>query len=199
MFGVGVAYGAMATSHGFPLWFAPALGVAVLAASAEMMFTAMVIAGTSPILALLSTLLINTRHVPYGFSVSHDLGHDGRKWLRAHLVNDESIAMALAQSSGRARRRALTRTGIAILVTWPLGAAVGGVVGQFVSAASLGLDSAFPVIMLSLLKTRVFDPELRGPLIVGMGGALVASIWLPAQLALFVPLAFIPMIRTDRT
>lgn len=199
VFGVGLAYGAMSTSNGLPFWFAPGLGIVVLAASAEMLFVGMVVTGASPILALVSTVLINVRHLPYGFAVADALGADWRRWFRAHLINDESVAMALSENDTYSRQYALTATGLSILVAWPLGAVIGGVVGHAVAAETIGLDAAFPVVMLSLLAPHLTDRRMRGPLVVAMTAVAVAGIWLPSHIAILAAVFFPIAVRGEQT
>jgi hypothetical protein len=60
---VGVSYGAVAVTSGFPLWVPVTTAVVVLAGSSEFLFVGIIAAGGSPVAAVLAGLLVNARHI----------------------------------------------------------------------------------------------------------------------------------------
>src|SRR5215831_3285251 len=106
VFFIGLSYGAVAVASGFPLWVPAAQSVLVLAGASEFLFVGIVAAGGSPIAAALAGLLVNARHLPYGLALPDMTGPDttrpdvtSRGWRRllgSHVMNDESVAFALA-------------------------------------------------------------------------------------------------------
>jgi predicted branched-subunit amino acid permease len=189
---VGVAYGAMAASQGFPWWFAPMLGTAVLAASAEMLFLGLLAGGANPLLAFGAAALVNSRHLAYGMAVSDRLGRGPARLLRIHLVNDESVALALAVRDRDESRRALTVAGLGILAAWPSGALAGGLLGTVAPPEVLGLDALFPAVILALLVPAL-RTRLRTPLVAAMSIALVGATWAPAGLPPLLGLLALPL------
>ena len=121
---VGVSYGVTAGSAGFSLWQLLALAVLVLGASSEFLFIGIIAAGGSATAAVVAGLLINSRNFAYGMSAGSFLGRDRykdsgwrrgsgwRKLVGAHLVNDESVAVAMAQESVERKRAAFWFCGI---------------------------------------------------------------------------------------
>src|SRR5690625_7157886 len=118
---VGSAYGAMSVGAGLPVWVAPLLGVVVLAGSSEMLYVGLATT-TSPWVALPAALLVNVRHVPYGMALRTALGNGVGRAYRAHVLNDESVAFAIAERDPQRARVALTRIGTSVLIGWPAGA-----------------------------------------------------------------------------
>lgn len=178
---VGVAYGAAASNAGFPAWLVILAAVLVLSASSELVFVSVIGAGGLPWVAVGAALLVNLRNVVYGISAATFLppSHLSRL-LSAHLVNDETVAFALAQSNPARRGAAFRVAGIAILVAWPFGAAVGVLVGTVVpDPALLGLDAAFPAIFLAILvgaiSRRTAGPALGGAVLAAAATPFVAS------------------------
>src|SRR6516162_10522427 len=93
---IGLSYGAVAVTSGFPLWVPAAQSVLVLAGASEFLFVGIVAAGGSPIAAALAGLLVNSRHLPYGLALPP--GVTGRRWgrlLGTHAMYDASVVFAL--------------------------------------------------------------------------------------------------------
>ncbi|MFE4502463.1 AzlC family ABC transporter permease [Rhodococcus sp. NPDC056743] len=186
---VGVSYGVTAGSVGFSLWQLLALAILVLGASSEFLFIGIIAAGGSPLAAILAGLMINSRNFAYGLSVGSILGQGWRRMLGAHLVNDESVAIATGQSTLAGKRAAFWLCGIGIAICWPLGALAGGILGSVIQdPATLGLDAAFPVVIVALVLPALKEKITLIAVCVGAGVAVGTSTFLPAGTAPLVAL-----------
>ena len=68
LFGLGIGFGVVVTSHGFRWWLAPLISGLMFAGSMEFILVGMLAVG-APIAAItLTTFLINSRHLFYGLS-----------------------------------------------------------------------------------------------------------------------------------
>lgn len=187
---IGISYGATAVSAGFPIWLPILLGCVVLAGSSEFLFLGIVAAGGSPIAAVLAGLLVNARHVPYGLSVPDAVGTGWRRPLGVHLMNDESVALTIAQPDASRRRAAYWITGAGILLAWPGGAAIGALIGSVVTDTSaLGLDAVFPAVLLALVLPALRDRTTLAAVCVGTAIALITAPFLPTGLPVLLALA----------
>jgi 4-azaleucine resistance transporter AzlC len=187
---VGLSFGAVTVSSGLPLWLPMLLSVLVFAGAAQFMFVGLVVSGGNPIAAVAAGLLINARHVPFGFAVADLLGSTwARRLLGTHLMIDEAVAFALAQQERERRKLAYWACGIGLFVTWNLGVAIGALVGTVVSDTdALGLDAAFPAVLLALVLPALHDPGTRRAVAVGVAVALVSAPFLPAGLPVLLGL-----------
>jgi len=187
---IGVSYGATAVTSGFPLWVPIALGVVVLAGGAEFLFIGIMAAGGSPIAAVLAGLLVNARHLPYGLSVPDVVGTGWRRRIGVHVMNDESVALALAQPDIARRRAAYWVSGLGVLIAWPGGAAIGALIGTVVpDTGAIGLDAVFPAVLLSLIMPAL---RARGTLraaLIGAIAAVASAPFLPAGMPVLVALS----------
>ncbi|OLF12507.1 AzlC family ABC transporter permease [Actinophytocola xanthii] len=187
---IGLSYGATAVAAGFPLWLPVVLGALVLAAGSEFLFVGIIGAGGSPVAALLAGLLVNARHIPYGLSVPDVLGRGWRRVLGVHLMNDETVVMAIAQEEQERKWAAYWGCGLGILVIWPLSAAAGGLIGSVVpNTDALGLDAMFPAVLLALILPALRDRTTLSSAVVGALLALAATPFLPPGLPVLVALA----------
>ncbi|PWD51443.1 branched-chain amino acid permease [Serinibacter arcticus] len=205
---VGVAYGVTATANGFVVWQIVLLAVVVLAGSAELLFVGMVGVGASPWLALGASLLLNLRNVVYGMAAS-PLLRGWQRWVGAHLVNDETVALAAAPSGPRAavgpvrtlaeRRTTFFLTGIGVAVGWPVGAVVGATLGQVVpEPEAWGLDAVLPALLGALAMPAIRSGSTVAVAVLAGAIALVATPHVPLGLAPVIGLAAVAVLLVGR-
>ena len=196
---IGLSYGAVAVTSGFPFWVPAAQSVFVLAGASEFLFIGIVAAGGSPIAAALAGLLVNARHLPYGLALRP--GVTGRGWRRlagTHVMNDESVVFALAQDDLPAQRAAYWACGLGVLLCWPGGAILGALIGSAVhDTGAFGLDAMFPAVILALVVPDLRDRMTRRAALAGAAIALAATPFLPAGLP--VLLALVAVLLLPRT
>ncbi|VVJ24950.1 putative branched-chain amino acid permease [Amycolatopsis camponoti] len=188
---VGVSYGAIAVSSGFPFWLPMLMSLLVFAGASQFMFIGIVAAGGNPFAAVLAGLLANARHLPFGFAIGDVLG---KRWparlAGSHLMIDESVAFALAQREAGRRRAAYWACGIGLFACWNVGVVAGAFAGTAISDTDVfGLDAAFPAVLLALVLPSLRDRSARLPVLVGVVVALAATPFLPAGLPVLLALA----------
>jgi 4-azaleucine resistance transporter AzlC len=188
---VGVSFGAIAVSAGLPSWLPILLSLVVFAGAAQFMFVGIVAAGGNPIAAVVAGLLVNARHLPFGFAVG-DLLDGG--WVRriagTHLMIDESVAFALAQRDPDRRRAAYWTCAISLFACWNAGVMLGAFGGNALrDTAALGLDAAFPAVLLALVVPSLRDAPTRRAALTGVLIALATAPLLPAGLPVLLALA----------
>ncbi|WP_051309480.1 AzlC family ABC transporter permease [Thermocrispum agreste] len=196
---VGVSFGAITVSAGLPFWLPMVLSVVVFAGAAQFIFVGMVASGGNPVAAVLAGLLVNARHLPFGFAVADTLGTGWRRLVGAHLIIDESVAFALAQPSPDQRKRAFWVTGVSLFVCWNLGVVAGAAAGTAITDTdALGLDAAFPAVLLALVLPSLRDRHARRAAIAGAVVALATTPFLPAGLPVLLALAGVAVAEVSR-
>lgn len=187
---VAVSFGAIAVGSGLPAWSVVVMSVFVFAGGAQFMAVGLIAAG-NPLAAILGGLLVNARHLPFGLAVADAVGP--RWWHRligSHIMVDESVAFALAQTSARDRRIAFWTTGTLIFIFWNLGSLAGIALGSTVTdPAVLGLDAAFPAGLIALLLPSLKDRATREVTLSGAAIAVLTTPFLPAGLPVLLSLA----------
>jgi 4-azaleucine resistance transporter AzlC len=180
---VGASFGAITVGADLPLWLPMLLSVVVFAGAAQFMFVGLIAAGGNPAAAVAASLLINVRHVPFGFTVGDLVGRGWRRVIGSHLMIDESVAFALAQRDPVQRRLAYWACGLSLFVCWNLGVVAGAVGGSALSDTdALGLDAAFPAVLLALVLPSLRGGATRRAAFAGAAVALAATPFLPAGL-----------------
>ncbi|WP_181419786.1 AzlC family ABC transporter permease [Arthrobacter psychrolactophilus] len=191
---MGISYGLAANTAGVPLWGNILLAVLVLAGSSEFLFVAAVGAGVPPILAAATSALVNTRHLVFGFTLAKILGKGGRRWIAAHLINDEAVALAIAEPTPERRRLLYWATGLGILLVWPVGALLGGLLGGIVpDPRVLGIDAVLPAVLIAVAIPALKERPAIAIATLGTGLAIILTPFVPAGIAPILALTTVPL------
>ncbi|MEV6006486.1 AzlC family ABC transporter permease [Streptomyces sp. NPDC051976] len=194
---VGVSFGAIAVGLGLPVWLPMLMSVVVFAGAAQFIFIGIVGAGGNPVAAVVAGLLVNARHVPFGFAVGDVFGPGAlRRIMGSHLMVDETVAFTLAQKSPARRRTAYWACGVGLFLCWNAGVVAGAYGGSAVGDTDkFGLDAAFPAVLLALLLPSLSEAATRRAALAGVLIALAATPFLPAGLPVLLALAGVAAAR----
>ncbi len=161
---IGLAFGVIAQKAGLSPLEIGLMSLLVFAGSAQFIGVSMLSAGAGFVPIVITTFMVNLRHLLMSSSLAVYLKGINRGWLSlfAYGVTDESFAINLTRfrDSEWDWRRALilnhTANG-----AWIVSTVIGGYGGQFIPAGAFGIDYALIGMFLCLL---VF--QLRGILYV---------------------------------
>jgi 4-azaleucine resistance transporter AzlC len=168
----GLTFGAVAAASGLSVAETVVLSAVMFTGASQFALVGILAAGGSPLAGLSAAFLLGLRNAFYGVPVTHVLRPRGlRRLWTAHFVIDETTAMALAQTTPRARRYAFWATGLILFVLWNAGSLTGALIGSGIDTKALGLDAAAPAIFLALLWPQF---SRRGAPAVAVGAVVVA-------------------------
>jgi len=176
-FPIGLALGVLAQKAGLPCWAVAMMSVLVFAGSAQFICVAMLAAGASTPAIILTTFVINLRHVLMSSALAVYLQGVSRRFLALYSygVTDESFAVNLTRfrEGNWDRYRALVVNHLANSV-WIMATVCGALVGQFVPQGALGIDYALTGMFICLL---VFQLQGRIYILTGLLAALISVAW----------------------
>ncbi|MDI9893531.1 AzlC family ABC transporter permease [Rhodococcus sp. IEGM 1381] len=188
---VGASFGAISVAADLPLWLPVVMSLVVFAGSSQFIFVGILAVGGNPVAAVASALLANTRLVPLGFSIGAVFENVSplKRLLGTHLITDEAVAFTVAEKDEGDRRTAFWLCGIGLFATWNIGVLIGTLAGGAITdTAALGLDAAFPAILLGLIMPALRDRATRNAALAGAVIALIASMFLPSGLPVLLSL-----------
>lgn len=177
----GMIYAVSALAAG--LSWAQTLGMSLFVFAGASQFTAagLFASGVAPWTIVLTTLIINARHVLLGASLAPFVRNlpAALKALMAFQLTDESYAVGMRRwASGEGSAAYQFGTNISLYVIWQLSTIAGMLLGARIpDLAAYGLDLVFPLtfigLLVPLLRSRVSGvvAVLAGALTIG--GALV--------------------------
>lgn len=156
---LGISYGVLITSRGFPFWMPMLTSLAIYAGSMEFVLVNILLGAFDLLQAFLMTIMINARHLFYGISMLDQ--YKGLGWKRLFLIyglTDETFSIVC----GIEPPKNVDRKWFMMFVTWLdhcywfLGCTIGGVFGSVLKFNTKGLDFAmtalFVVIFMDYLK-----------------------------------------------
>ncbi len=153
----GVSFGALATTGGLSVAQACALSLLAFTGASQFAFLGVIAGGGTPAAGAVTAVLLGARNTFYGISLASILRVRGlRRFATAHLVIDESTAMALTRSSVHQSKLGFYWTGISIFIIWNLMTLVGAIAGNAIGdPKAIGLDAAVGAAFLGLLWPRL--------------------------------------------
>jgi 4-azaleucine resistance transporter AzlC len=196
-----VSFGVLSVAAGFSVVQTCAMSLLCFTGASQFTFVSVLSTGGGAAAALPPALLLAGRNTIYAFSLRSVLKPRGLKAaVDAHLVIDESTAMAHAQDEPAAKRRAFLLTALSIFVCWNLGTFVGALAGGVLGdPRDLGLDAIFPAVFLALLVPQLRGRDARAA---GLAGAAIALVLLPIAPAgvpvMVAALACVPLLLRAR-
>ena len=178
----GLLYGVLARQAGLTPFQAWGMSMTVFAGASQFVAAGMW-DHSAALTIIITTLVINLRHLLMGLSIGPYLVGLPRRWKAAlaFWMTDESYALAITNyRQGHKGHLYFLGASLAIYLVWPVSGLVGAAAGMAVpDPARWGLDLVFPLAFLGLLATFITD---RLSLIVALTAgvfALVVARWLP--------------------
>ena len=191
----GLAYAVLARDAGLSVVETQALSVLVFAGGAQVSAVGLVAAGAAGLEIVLTTFLLNVRHVLYGLSLGRRIPLDGwRRPAAAYFLTDEAFGVVAARQERTFGF--LLGAELSLFVTWNLATLAGALLGSAIpDPEEIGVDLVFPLAFLALLvplvRTRVelavavaraWSPGPRAALpggipilVAGVGGSLLGA------------------------
>jgi branched chain amino acid efflux pump len=201
----GVAFGAAAVAAGLSVAQACALSLVAFSGASQFALVGVVAGGGNLIAGALGAVLLGGRNTLYGLRLAETLGVRGwRRPLTAHVVIDETTAVATAQDGRRAARAGFWATAISIFTVWNLMTLVGALgASQLGNPDTYGLDVVGPAAFLALLWPRLRSGAAERRVAVLAALVAIATTPLlppgvPVMLAAVAALAGVPRHRPRR-
>lgn len=186
-FPVAVSFGVAASKYGFALTEALFMSLLIYAGASQFLALALLAGGAAPLLAVLSLLAMNARHLLYAPALLEALG-DRRStrwaWAWSFGLTDEVFASALgrvAVPGVRWSERWQLGVSLGAYAAWTsgtaLGASLGGGAFERFPAVDAALGFLLPALFLALLLA-MFERRHAAPVLLALGGfALGATLF----------------------
>lgn len=165
----GFIYGLLARSAGMDALSTQAMSLFVFAGSAQFIAVGLIAEGTSALLLITTTAIVNWRHMLYSATLAPRVKHLSQRWRipLAYLLTDEAFAIAAMHYQDESRSTYkhwyFLGAGLTIWLPWQLSTASGNVLFSLVSAGGndavgqgsllnqLNLGFTLPIMFIALL------------------------------------------------
>jgi len=159
----GVSFGAISVAAGLTVAQTIALSLLMFTGASQFALVGVAAAGGVPVAGAATAVLLGARNTLYGLRLTPLLRPTGlHRLAAAHLVIDESAAVAIGQRERRVAVLGFWSTGLAVFVCWNLATVLGAVGADLLAdPAALGLDAAVPAAFLALLAPSLGSARTR--------------------------------------
>lgn len=173
VFAYGTVFGGLAVQAGLRAVEAGGMSLLVFAGAAQFVAVPMLTAGASPLTIILTTYVVNMRHYLMAATLAPSFRMFPRRWLAlvAHVLNDESFAVAVARQQPP-DPWVYIGSALAVSGSFVAGVLVGTRLGGLVAdPARWGLDFAFPAVFLALVAVQL---RRRADALIALASAALA-------------------------
>lgn len=185
----GMIYGVLALASGLPVSLAQGMSAIVFAGSAQFIATDLFATATPALIILMTTFMVNLRHLLYSASLAPHVAHLPLGWRAglAYLLTDEAYAVTILhyvadEGSAAFKHWYFLGAGLTLWSSWQASTAVGIFLGAQIPA-SWSLDFTLALVFIGLVVPTLRDrPHVAAAVTAGVV-AIVAG-GLPYQLGL---------------
>jgi 4-azaleucine resistance transporter AzlC len=181
----GMIYAVSALAAGLSAAQTQAMSLLVFAGASQFTAAGLFAAGVAPLTIVITTLIVNARHLLLAASVAPHLRRSPG-WLRALLglqLTDESYATGMRRfATGGGSAAYQLGANVSLYVAWQLSTLTGIVVGSRIpDPAAYGLDLIFPLTFLAMLVPLL--KRRANASVAALGGlfAIVGALLLPGS------------------
>ncbi len=153
----GLIYGALAVGAGLSAGAAMGMSLFVFAGSSQFVAVGLVAAGAPVLIIILTTLVVNLRHMLYSATLLPYVRRLSHTWrlILAFLLTDEAFAVCISryrqEEDSPFKHWHQLGASVAMYVNWQIWCALGLVLGSRIpDAGSWGLDFAMPVSFIGM-------------------------------------------------
>jgi 4-azaleucine resistance transporter AzlC len=179
---MGLAFGLLFGTLGYPWWCAGLSGLLVYAGAAQFLSVSLLASHAGLGAIFLATLVLNLRHVFYGFSLLDRYAE--ASWLKPYLIfglTDETYSVVTTRKASDPRtdvRFCLELTALNHAY-WTLSCAVGGWAGKALGLRPKGLEFVLTAMFVVLAVEQAASAERRWPFALAAAAAVPALVFQP--------------------
>lgn len=206
---LGMTYGIYMNASGFSFWYPLLMSMTIFAGSMEFVAGSLLLGGFHPIQAFVMTLVINARHLFYGISMLEKFQGVGRK--KFYLIFgmcDETFSINCSAEVPEGVDRGWFMFFVTLLnyIYWVSGAAIGGVLGSFITFSTEGLEFVLTAMFLVIFLEQWEKEGDHTSALAGLGVSVLCllifgqeNFILPSMGIILAVLTFLrPRISQDR-
>lgn len=173
---LGMAYGVLMQTKGYGILWAVLMSAIAYCGSMQFVAITLLTVAFNPLQAFLLSLMVNARHLFYGISMLDK--YKGLGKVRGFLIYtlcDEtfSISSSITPPDGVNRKYFYLSVSLLNYSYWVLGTALGGIVGNFITFNTKGLDFVLTALFVVLFLEQMKSKENRIFGFIGLAGTII--------------------------
>ena len=176
---MGTAFGILLQSQGYDYLWALLMSITIFAGAMQFVAVGILSDSFAPLSAFLITLMVNARHVFYGFSMLDLFKSCGR--VRPYLIfglTDETFSLLCSLPPPPGISRGSFYLAITLLnhSYWISGCVIGALLGSRLSFDPKGIDFVMTALFVAIFVEQWRQPQNRPPALIGLGGTALCLV-----------------------
>lgn len=181
---VGMSYGLLLKSQGYPLIYPLLQAIIIFAGSMQFVTAGLLLAPFNPVYAFFLTLMVNARHLFYGVSMLEKYRDTG--WMKPYLIYgliDESFSLNCAVSAPEGVEPRWFIFFITLLnhIYWITASCLGHLLGSIVRFDTTGIDFVMTALFVVLFINQWKETEDHRPALVGVGCTVLSLLLIGSE------------------
>ncbi|CAB1245366.1 branched-chain amino acid / methionine exporter [Ruminococcaceae bacterium BL-4] len=173
---LGIAYGVLMQTKGYGTLWAVLMSAIAYCGSMQFVAITLLTVAFNPFQAFMLSLMVNARQLFYGISMLDKYKGLGKaKGFLIYTLCDEtfSICSSITLPDGVNRKYFYLSISLLNYSYWVLGTALGGIVGNFITFNTNGLDFALTALFVVLFLEQMKKKENRISGFIGLAGTII--------------------------
>lgn len=183
-FPIGLSLGVLAQKSGLAPWQMALMSLLVFAGGSQFIAVAMLAAKSTPVTIVITTFMVNLRHLLMSSALSLHFPKASRRFLVmfAYGVTDESFAVNMARfNRGDWDRISALTLNQAANATWFFSTVLGTYLGQFIPTGGFGIDYALTGMFICLLAFQLNNAVSAATAVFAAFCSVTAYLWMPGN------------------
>ena len=183
---IGTAFGLLVTGAGYPVWLALFMSLWMYAGAGQYIAVGLFTGGAFLPEACLIQLVVNARHIAYGFSMLNRFPEKNRPYF-IFSMTDETFALLSSLpsgSNGKDRDRFMLYVSVLDQCYWAGGSLIGAMAGSLLPFSMEGIGFALTALFIVLFLEQVFRVKKPGVFLISGAAALLTIWFFPERISL---------------
>lgn len=168
---LGISYGFLMSSKGFPILYPICMSMFIYAGSMEFVTINLLLSAFRPLYAFFMAVMVNARHLFYGISMLEKYKDTGKKkWYLIFGMCDESFSINCTAEIPDRIDKGWFMFFVTLLnqIYWVCGAALGAFLGSFIKFNTEGIDFVLTALFLVIFLNQWLETKNHTPSLVGL-------------------------------
>ena len=177
---LGLAYGILMQSAGFPFWYPALISLVVYAGSMQYAAVPLLGAAFDPAGAFFLTLMVNARHLFYGVSMLEPYRAAGKKTpYLVFAMSDETFSVNVSACPPEGVDRGWFMFWVSLLdqFYWVAASALGGLLGRVLTVSTKGIEFVMTALFVTIFTGQWMEDREHRPALVRLRAVVSFGFW----------------------